>query len=162
MLPEQVWDTAPIPSRGLALGRPTGGAMPLAWAHAEYIKLVISRALKRPVDRPACIWKRYRGQRPLLTRVMWCEHAPATELPAGCALTLALRAAGAFRVSIDGQDAREQSTTPNSLGLHVCELDTRQLRAGQALAVTFRHAAAGDWSAPARPVRVTAAKSGAG
>jgi glucoamylase len=162
MLPEQVWDTAPIPSRGLALGRPTGGAMPLAWAHAEYIKLVISRALKRPVDRPACIWKRYRGQRPPLTRVMWCEHAPATELPAGCALTLALRAAGAFRVSIDGQDAREQSTTPNSLGLHVCELDTRQLRAGQALAVTFRHAAAGDWSAPARPVRVTAAKSGAG
>src|SRR4029077_11191174 len=42
MLPEQVWDTAPMPARGLAPGRPTGAAMPLVWAHAEYIKLVHS------------------------------------------------------------------------------------------------------------------------
>ncbi|HEX4619177.1 MAG TPA: glycoside hydrolase family 15 protein, partial [Steroidobacteraceae bacterium] len=38
MLPEQVWDAEPIPARGLEPGRPTGGAMPLVWAHAEYIK----------------------------------------------------------------------------------------------------------------------------
>ena len=43
MLPEQVWDAAPIAARGLAPGRPTGAAMPLAWAHAEYVKLVVSR-----------------------------------------------------------------------------------------------------------------------
>ena len=52
MLPEQVWDAAPIPDRGLAPGRPSGSAMPLAWAHAEYVKLVRSIALG-PRDRPA-------------------------------------------------------------------------------------------------------------
>src|SRR5215469_3826252 len=35
MLPEQIWDAAPIAARGLFPGRPTGAAMPLVWAHAE-------------------------------------------------------------------------------------------------------------------------------
>ena len=39
MIPEQVWDADDIPERGLFKGRPSGSAMPLAWAHAEYLKL---------------------------------------------------------------------------------------------------------------------------
>src|SRR5207249_4015651 len=42
LLPEQVWDQADQPDRYLFLGRPTGGACPLMWAHAEYIKLLRS------------------------------------------------------------------------------------------------------------------------
>jgi glucoamylase len=34
LIPEQVWDADDIPDRGLFFGRPTGSAMPLAWAHA--------------------------------------------------------------------------------------------------------------------------------
>ncbi|HTL93292.1 MAG TPA: glycoside hydrolase family 15 protein, partial [Steroidobacteraceae bacterium] len=64
MLPEQVWDAAPIPTRGLAPGRPTGAAMPLVWAHAEYLKLVASRKLRHPFDRRESGWQRYAGQRP--------------------------------------------------------------------------------------------------
>jgi len=146
MLPEQVWDTAPIAARGLERGKPTGGAMPLAWAHAEYIKLVISRVLKRPFDRPASLWARYRGERPALRRVLWCEHAPATALPEGCRLTLALREAGSFHWGVDGwQDVREQGTTPSSLGLHLLEIDTARLRAGQRIDLTFRHDGSGAW-----------------
>src|SRR5204863_296494 len=37
MLPEQVWDAAPIPARGLLPGRPTGSAMPLTLAHPAAI-----------------------------------------------------------------------------------------------------------------------------
>ena len=48
MLPEQVWDADPIPSRRLEPGRPTGSAMPLVWAHAEFIKLMVSHHLGRP------------------------------------------------------------------------------------------------------------------
>jgi glucoamylase len=144
MLPEQVWDAAPLPARGLAPGRPTGGAMPLAWTHAEYIKLLISRSLKRPFDRPESVWQRYRGERPALRRVVWCEHAPASELPQGCALTLALREAGTFRWGLDGwQDVREQQTSAHSLGLHLLEIDSARLAAGRSIDVTFRHAASG-------------------
>ena len=43
MLPEQIWDAPDLPERGMFLGRPSGSAMPLAWAHSEYIKLLRSR-----------------------------------------------------------------------------------------------------------------------
>jgi glucoamylase len=139
MLPEQVWDGAPIAARGLEPGRPTGAAMPLVWAHAEYLKLAASRSLARPFDRPTAVWQRYRGERPAITRVLWCEQAPAPELPEGCRLTIALRAAGAVRWGLDGwQDVRDQDTVVNSLGLHVLEIDTPRLRAGGRIDFTYR------------------------
>ncbi|MBF6567299.1 MAG: glucan 1,4-alpha-glucosidase [Candidatus Binataceae bacterium] len=42
LLPEQIWDLPDNPEALLAYGGPTGSAMPLMWAHAEYIKLVRS------------------------------------------------------------------------------------------------------------------------
>jgi glucoamylase len=139
MLPEQVWDTAPIPARALFPGRPTGAAMPLVWAHAEFLKLAASRELRRPFDRPTAVWQRYAGARPPLTRVIWCEQAPATELPADSRLTIALHQPGAVRYGFDGwQNIREDDTRPNSLGLHLVEIDTVRLRAGQHVDLTYR------------------------
>jgi len=139
MLPEQVWDAAPIPARGLAPGRPTGAAMPLVWAHAEYLKLVASRRLGRPFDRPDSVWKRYAGQRPPLTRVFWTEQAPINTLPEACALTLALRTPATVRWGVDGwQEVREQSTTPNPLGLHLLDIDAQRLRTGRYIDLTYR------------------------
>src|SRR5260370_19485721 len=42
LLPEQVWDQPDLPAARMYLGKPAGSAMPLAWAHAEYIKLLRS------------------------------------------------------------------------------------------------------------------------
>ena len=141
MMPEQVWDAAPIPARGLAPGRPTGAAMPLVWAHAEYLKLVASRKLRRPFDRPDSVWQRYQGRRPPLTRVFWTEQAPAGTLPEASALTLALRAPATVRWGVDGwQDIREQSTSENPLGLHVLSIDAQRLRAGRYIDLTYRTA----------------------
>ena len=42
LIPEQVWDEDDRPAQHLRRGRPTGGAVPLLWAHAEYIKLLRS------------------------------------------------------------------------------------------------------------------------
>ncbi len=42
LLPEQSWDSPDLPSGHMYFGRPTGSAMPLMWAHAEYIKLLRS------------------------------------------------------------------------------------------------------------------------
>ena len=39
LISEQVWDSPDIPERELYFGRPSGSAMPLVWAHAEYLKL---------------------------------------------------------------------------------------------------------------------------
>src|SRR5207249_3762770 len=43
MFPEQVWDDDDLPEARMQRGAPTGSAMPLCWAHAEYLTLVRSR-----------------------------------------------------------------------------------------------------------------------
>ncbi|MGH8179636.1 MAG: glycoside hydrolase family 15 protein, partial [Steroidobacteraceae bacterium] len=146
MLPEQIWDAAPVPARGLEPGRPTGSAMPLAWTHAEYIKLVVSRSLGRPFDRPALVWQRYAGRRPRLERIIWCEHAPASELPEGSALTVAATAPATFRWGFDGwNDICEQRTTATTLGLHIVEIDTTRLKGGRSIDLTYRLEPSGAW-----------------
>ena len=59
--------------RGLLPGRPTGAAMPLVWAHAEYLKLAASRQRGAPFDRPTAARERDRGERPLLKRAIPTE-----------------------------------------------------------------------------------------
>ena len=59
MLPEQIWDAPDMPERGLRLGRPTGAAMPLVWAHAEYVKLLRSVTDGQLFDRISAVAERY-------------------------------------------------------------------------------------------------------
>ncbi|NOU50944.1 glucan 1,4-alpha-glucosidase [Pseudoalteromonas sp. JBTF-M23] len=50
MLPEQVWDNVGANPRGYEFGEGTNSATPLAWTHAEYVKLVRSLADKQVWD----------------------------------------------------------------------------------------------------------------
>ena len=59
LLPEQIWDSADIPERELFLGHPSGSAMPLVWAHAEYLKLCRSLFDGHVFDRPPQTVERY-------------------------------------------------------------------------------------------------------
>lgn len=52
LLPEQIWGESDRPEMGLYWGRATGAAMPLVWAHVEYIKLLRSVWDGRVFDRP--------------------------------------------------------------------------------------------------------------
>ncbi len=59
MLPEQLWDKDSLPDCGMRRGRPAGSAMPLVWAHAEYVKLLRSATDKRGFDLIEPVAKRY-------------------------------------------------------------------------------------------------------
>jgi glucoamylase len=59
MLPEQIWDAPDIPELNLKLGKYTGAAMPLVWAHAEYIKLLRSVTDGKVFDRISVVEERY-------------------------------------------------------------------------------------------------------
>ncbi len=159
MLPEQVWDADPIPVRGLEPGRPSGSAMPLAWAHAEYVKLVRSIALGHSIDRPEAAWRRYRGRAPVATRATWRFMAPRPSMPAGRLLRLELLAPATARVSLDGRrtwldlDARD-----TGVGVWVVDVPgSRDLAAGQAVDFTFWWPEAGHWEGRDERVEVTAA-----
>ena len=62
LLPEQIWDQPSIPDKLLWLGLPTSAAVPLAWAHAEYIKLVRSLTDGQVFDRVEPVHARYAAQ----------------------------------------------------------------------------------------------------
>ena len=59
MMPEQVWDEPSRPDRGLRLGGPGGSAVPLVWAHAEYLKLLRSALDGKVFDRVDPVYDRY-------------------------------------------------------------------------------------------------------
>ena len=59
MLPEQIWNAADIPELELFNGEPTGSAMPLVWAHSEYVKLLRSLKERRVFDCPPQALARY-------------------------------------------------------------------------------------------------------
>lgn len=62
MLPEQVWDgRAPTGKAGFKAGKGTMSATPLAWTHAQFVRLAWSIDAGRPVERPQIVACRYAG-----------------------------------------------------------------------------------------------------
>jgi len=60
MLPEQVWDhRPPSGTPGFPLGEGTFSATPLAWTHAQLIRLAWSIDAGRPVETPSIVACRY-------------------------------------------------------------------------------------------------------
>ena len=146
MLPEQVWDADPIPNRRLAPGRPSGSAMPLVWAHAEFIKLLVSRHLRRPVDRPRAVWRRYQGRRPVARHAFWWPHAPINNVPAGARLAIALPSPAIVHWGKDGwQKIADAPTQDSGLGFHVAAFDLDGAGPGARINFTWRRQDNGVW-----------------
>jgi glucoamylase len=63
MLPEQVWgpDFPPGGQPGFPVGQGTLSATPLAWTHAQYVRLAWSLQAGRPVEQPSVVAERYAG-----------------------------------------------------------------------------------------------------
>ncbi len=164
MIPEQVWDAEEVPKRSLYPGRPSGSAMPLAWAHAEFVKLTLSRALGQPIDRPAAVWERYQGRRPRSDFAFWRQDAPICDIRSGERLRVCLSEPGTVHWGIDGwKDVQDTPSRALGLGLHVAELGTDCLRPGQRIDFTFRNTGDGqsvrkDWCVTVQPAEADRSK----
>ncbi|HUX27265.1 MAG TPA: glycoside hydrolase family 15 protein, partial [Terracidiphilus sp.] len=92
MLPEQVWDEANRPASGLRMGKPVGSAVPLVWAHAEYLKLLRSAADGKVFDRIDPVYERYcqpEGRRALRRKLeMFTLRRPIQRIAAGSSLRI--------------------------------------------------------------------------
>jgi len=161
MIPEQVWDTDPIPERFLFPGRPTGSAMPLAWAHAEFVKLLVSRQIGHPFARSRAVWQRYEGHRVAAQQAFWWPHAPIGAFAAGARLSVALPQPGIVHWGRDGWLAiRDTPTGDTGLGFHVAVLDTTALPPGSWVDFTWRRQDSGAWEGRDVAVHVLAANPG--
>lgn len=146
MLPEQVWDVQPLPELGLFPGRPAGSAMPLAWAHGEFVKLAASRALGHPFDRLDSVWRRYEGELPQPDTWVWTPGAPIGSIPFGKDLLLLLPRPATFRLGNDGwSGARDLESRELGLGLHGLRLGAADLADLSSLEITWRWGEDGHW-----------------
>ena len=138
LMPEQVWDAAPVPERGLEPGRPSGSAMPLLWTHAEFIKLLVARREGRPIERLDAVAERYaRGRRPRASR--WRDGAPLAALPETCDLVIEAAEPFSLHYGLDGWEApgdREAESGP--FGLWRIRFATSELLGHSQLVFTRR------------------------
>jgi glucoamylase len=125
LLPEQVWDQPDLPVAGMYLGKPSGSAMPLVWAHAEYIKLLRSVHDGQVFDLIPIVAQRY-GQR--LGRrdlEIWKSNRRVRSIAAGSTLRIVLSGEFRLRWSNDSeQSMQEVNATATGLGLSLVDLPT--------------------------------------
>jgi glucoamylase len=146
LLPEQIWDAAPVGR--MQPGRPTGGAMPLAWAHAEFVKLVASRRAGHPVDRVDAVWARYRGERPQVDTWIWTPAAPVACVPRDCALLIVLPGPARLHLGYDGwRDAQDRECTPQGLGFYGLRIEPAAIAGRDSLDFTWQDPRDGLWHA---------------
>jgi glucoamylase len=96
LLPEQVWDEADRPEALMYFGKPTGAAMPLLWAHSEYLRLVRSAADGQVFDLIPEVAERYlKGKRGPAIEI-WKPNRQVRAVPAGT--TLRVQSGSSFRL----------------------------------------------------------------
>lgn len=150
MIPEQVWGVDPIPARFLEPGRPTGSAMPLVWAHAEFLMLMVARSEGRPLERLDAVWSRWKGKRPHSLNWHWRDSVPFDEFPTGCSILIESDRPFTLHFGHDGwKDVHEEDSQPVGLDVQAVRLSAASLRRHQTLDFTRRFGGDGwegrDW-----------------
>jgi glucoamylase len=155
LIPEQVWDAPDRPDLHLMLGQPTTSAMPLVWAHAEYLKLLRSIEDGVPYTRVTEVESRYsHGRRHGLRVEVWKRHHRPSHLSAGTLLRIAIPEPYRLHWSSDGwATVEDQPATPSPLGIHYFEIPTEAL-AGREIVFTMFWTDRGAWEGQNYSVRV--------
>ena len=139
LIPEQVWDAADIPDRELFRGRPSGSAMPLLWAHAEYLKLRRSLTDGAVFDMPPQTARRFLERGAPSSLLPWRASLKCRTMPAGKILRVETPEPALVHWAADSWSApQDQATRPTGLGVHVADLSTQGMRAGSRVLFTLR------------------------
>jgi glucoamylase len=120
LLPEQIWDTTDIPEKGLFFGKHSGSAMPLTWAHAEYIKLCSSIRRKKVADMPALTRERYIEQKTTSPFAVWRFNLQRIEMSSKKILRIEVMAAAIIRWTDDNWKTHNDTETEDTgLGIYL-------------------------------------------
>jgi glucoamylase len=147
LLPEQSWDEADRPDIYMWLGKPTGSAMPLMWAHAEYIKLLRSTTDGHVYDAIPEVASRYLGKRPQRKRLeVWKPNRHVQFMRAN--ETLRIHGENPFTLHWSADEwktATDSKSATNSLQIDYVDLTEVALAAGMTIRFTFLWTSDGRW-----------------
>jgi glucoamylase len=146
LLPEQVWDAADIAGGELFLGKPSGSACPLVWAHSEYIKLVRSLKDGKIFDQPSATVRRYQVEKRAAGIHEWRYNNKCRSIPAGKNLRIALLSPALVHWSKDDwQTTNDVNTRNTGVGIHTADLPADALPLGRTVVFTFYWTGTGQW-----------------
>jgi len=116
LMPEQIWDGPDLPSSYLRFGGTTDAAMPLLWAHSEYVKLHRSVADGQVFDLVEAVYERYvKGSGERKTMEVWKANRQIQTVTAGTLLRIQANAPFLLHWTSEdwqnSEDVRSQGTT---------------------------------------------------
>ncbi|MEH2424979.1 MAG: glycoside hydrolase family 15 protein [Nostoc sp.] len=155
LLPEQVGDEADRPEIHMYLGKPTGSAMPLMWAHSEYIKLLRSNHDGQVFDFIPEVGNRYLGDRSECKLLeIWKFNRQIDKVKKGHTLRIQALASFQLHWSQDNwQTVQDIPSTSTKLGVNFVDIsisDNQQ----QPISFTFFWIESSKWEQRNYPVAI--------
>jgi glucoamylase len=113
--------------------------MPLLWAHAEYLKLLVAIAAGKPVELLKAVEERYAARVPAAATWHWRTEAPFARLVDGRRLTVEDRSPFVLHFGFDGwQNVSERAATRGPLGLWSVTFIAEELKSYEEINFTRR------------------------
>jgi glucoamylase len=156
LIPEQIWDAADIPEKELYLGRPSGSAMPLVWAHAENLKLLRSLQDGKVFDTPPQTVKRYITNQTSSHYAIWRFNHKVDHIPEGKSLRIEVLAPARIHWGTNDWEATQDcQTQATGLGVYYVDLPTQDLASGSQIVFTIYWPDQDQWEGQDYQVRVS-------
>ncbi len=145
LIPEQIWDTEDIPVRGLCFGEHSGSAMPLTWAHAEYIKLCYSIKAKKIFDMSPHTRDRYLKNKHPSPFSVWRFSWPCLSVSSKKILRIEVKAAAIVHWTLDNwKTVTDTNTRDTKVGIHLADIELGNTSSGE-IKFTFFWIEANHW-----------------
>ncbi len=146
LIPEQIWDAPEIPERLLEPGRPSGSAMPLVWAHAEFLKLLATEVEGRPAELLDLVVDRYGGDIPKAETWHWRKDSAFSKMPADRDLLIEAEEPFTLHFGFGSwDDTQEWASTPLPFGMHGVRFAAGALSGSTGIVFTFHYAQRDKW-----------------
>jgi glucoamylase len=124
LFPEQIWDAPDIPEEHMFFGKATGAAIPLMWAHAEYVKLLHSLVENRVFDHIAPVKERYGNSTPRPAIEIWKVNRQVRKIPPGTLLRVVASSPFMLHWTDDEWNtARDTSSIPTAIKMEYVDLE---------------------------------------
>ncbi len=146
LIPEQVWDAKDIPERELCIGKASGSACPLVWAHSEYIKLRRSLFDGKIFDQPPQTAERYIVQKKSAEYFNWRFNNKPRTMPCGKKLRILLMDPALVHWSFDNwQTTHDADSEESGWNLQHLDLPTETLPVGAKIIFSLYWKNVGQW-----------------
>ncbi len=128
LIPEQIWDAPDLPEQHMFFGRPTGSAIPLMWAHADFIKLLRSIVDGKVFDLIDLVAQRYRDRADDNAKYkieVWKMNRQVRRIAAGSLLRVQASSPFLLHWSLDGwETTHDTNSISTSLGIEYVDIET--------------------------------------